>query len=71
MILILALFAAGCAKPAPPIAVDSYCEKFVQKDLTDKGLRAQSDANLRADLANANTHTRDCIGDRSGSGGPR
>ena len=70
MILVLALVAAGCT-PQPPIAVDSYCEKFVQKDLTDKGLRAQSDANLRADLANANTHTRDCIGDRSGSGGPR
>lgn len=50
---------AACSTPAP-IAVDSYCEKFQPKDFTDKGLRQQNDANIRADLGNENTRLRDC-----------
>jgi len=74
ILLPVALLVAGCAKPAPPIAIQSYCEIKITEliDLRDRGIRGLTIANKKSVLAGDDNYKRECLlGDRSKSGGPR
>lgn len=70
--LLLAL--AACAKPVPPIAIQSYCAIKATElvDMRDRGIRGLNPENKKSVLAGDDNWKRECLlGDRTNSFGPR